>query len=120
MADEGGDGVPDSIRLDRWLWYARFFRSRTLAARACADGAIRIDGVAGGRAHAAVRSGQVLTFVQGHHIRVIEVVALGTRRGPASEARSLYRDRAPPLPKDARPENAPENALPRRGIGRAR
>lgn len=90
-------------RLDKWLWQARFFKTRSLAAKVCAAGSIRIDGVPTQKAHAAIRPGMVLTFVQGRHIRVIEIVSLGERRGPASEAQGLYRDLQPPTPEAALP-----------------
>ncbi len=86
----------DILRLDKWLWYARFFKSRTLATRLCASGRLRINGSIVKKAHCAVRPGDVLTFPRGPHIRVIQVVALGTRRGPATEARALYEDLQPP------------------------
>jgi len=98
------ESAPDRIRLDKWLWHARFAKTRSLAARLCADGRIRIDGTVVDKPAAPIRPGQVLTFAQGRHVRVIEVVALGVRRGPATEARTLYRDLAPP---------APETAIPR-------
>ena len=82
----------DAIRLDKWLWQARFFKSRALASRLCAAGRVRIDGVKVEKAHFAVRPGQVLTFPQGRRIRVVRVLALGTRRGPAKEAARLFED----------------------------
>ena len=90
-------------RIDKWLWHARFFKSRTQASALCAGGKVRVDGTAVAKAHAPVRPGQVLTFVQGRHVRVIKVLAIGTRRGPASEARSLYEDLSPPQPETAMP-----------------
>ncbi len=85
----------DSVRLDKWLWHARFFKSRTLASRLCAAGRVRIDGEKVTKAHATVRLGQVLTFPQARDIRVVRVVEIGTRRGPATEARTLYEELAP-------------------------
>ena len=91
----------DSIRLDKWLWQARFFKSRTFAARLCAEGRVRVDGVPVDKAHYALRVGSVLTFPQMRRIRVVRVLALGERRGPAAEARALYDDLtdAPPVPR---------------------
>jgi ribosome-associated heat shock protein Hsp15 len=82
----------DGMRIDKWLWHARFFKSRTMATRLCQDGRVRIDGVVIGKANTPVYPGNVLTFPQARDIRVVRVLALGTRRGPASEARLLYED----------------------------
>jgi ribosome-associated heat shock protein Hsp15 len=100
------DDAPDRIRLDKWLWHARFAKTRSLAARLCADG-IRIDGVRVEKPGTGVRPGQVLTFTLGRHVRVIELVAVGVRRGPAEEARTLYRDLAPPAAETAIPRDLP-------------
>ncbi len=86
----------ETLRIDRWLWYARFFKSRTLAGKLCAGGRIRLNGTAIGKSHATLRTGDVLTFPQGRDIRVIKVLSLGTRRGPAAEAQALYEDLQPP------------------------
>jgi ribosome-associated heat shock protein Hsp15 len=85
----------DGLRLDKWLWHARFYKSRTLAAAACSSGRIRINGVPIAKSHRQLKTGDVLTFPHGSHIRIIRVLALGSRRGPASEARLLYQDLAP-------------------------
>jgi ribosome-associated heat shock protein Hsp15 len=82
-------------RVDKWLWCARFFKSRTLAAKACHDGRIRVAGQGATKAHHAVKVGDVLTFPLGPNIRVVRVVALAIRRGPSAEARTLYQDLAP-------------------------
>ena len=91
------------IRLDKWLWQARFFKSRTLASKMCAAGKVRVDGTVTVKPDHIVRVGNVLTFPQARDIRVVRVEALGTRRGPATEARTLYSelDAAAP-PQDAR------------------
>ena len=89
----------DGRRLDKWLWFARFCKSRTLASKLCAAGKVRIGGELVHKAHYLVRLGDVLTFPQGAHIRVIRVVQLGVRRGPATEARTLYEDLCPPVPR---------------------
>lgn len=81
-----------ALRMDKWLWQARFFKSRALASRVCIGGRVRVDGVKINKAHFAVRMGQVLTFPQGRQIRVVRVIALGVRRGPAKEASLLYED----------------------------
>ena len=87
-----------SLRVDKWLWYARFLKSRTLAARLCASRRLRINGTTVTKPHHALKAGDVLTFPLGRHIRVIRVSTLGARRGPATEARTLYEDLEPPRP----------------------
>jgi ribosome-associated heat shock protein Hsp15 len=105
-----------SQRLDRWLWFARFFKSRTLATRLCTSGRLRINGTATAKAHHAVRVGDVLTFPRGRDVRVVRVAALGERRGPAPEARTLYDDLEPPQPRSSG-KGAP---APRRDAGSGR
>jgi ribosome-associated heat shock protein Hsp15 len=82
----------DGLRLDKWLWQARFFKTRPLAAQLAQKGRIRINQVRVSKPHYRLRPGDVLTFPQGHTIRVVRVLALGTRRGPASEAQAMYED----------------------------
>jgi len=82
--------VEDGIRLDKWLWYARFFKSRGLASAICVQGKVRIDGQVVRKAHYVVRVGNVLTFPKAREVRVVRVEALGTRRGPATEAQAMY------------------------------
>jgi ribosome-associated heat shock protein Hsp15 len=106
-----------TLRLDKWLWHARFARTRSLAAKLVAGARFRINGNPTEKAHHAVRSGDVLTFALGPHIRVIKVVALGVRRGPAPEAQLLYEDLDPPKPKEATPAE-PSVATRDDGAGR--
>lgn len=87
-----GEPGEDGLRLDKWLWHARFCKSRSLAAELAEKGRIRINRVPVSKPHYRLRPGDVLTFPQGSTIRVVRVLALGTRRGPASEARTLYED----------------------------
>ncbi len=94
MAEAASPGKPraDRQRIDKWLWRARFFKTRGLATGLAGSGRLRIN-----REHVAkpahpVRPGDVLTFPQGDRIRVIRIEALGHRRGPAPEARALYTD----------------------------
>ena len=89
------DGAGDKIRLDKWLWHARFFKTRSLAAKICKARKVRINGDVCTKSAATVMPGDVLTFPQGPHVRVAKILAVGTRRGPAPEAQSLYEDLAP-------------------------
>ena len=97
----------EKLRVDKWLWHARFFKTRSLAASRVKTGAVRINGTVTHKPSSNVSHGDVLTFAQGDHIRVIQIDALGTRRGPAPEAQALYTDLSPPEPrsKDKPPEN---------------
>jgi ribosome-associated heat shock protein Hsp15 len=81
-------------RLDKWLWCARFLRGRTDCAALAAAGGLRINRQPTDKPHARLRVGDVLTFVLRGDVRVVEVLALAVRRGPASEARLLYRELA--------------------------
>jgi ribosome-associated heat shock protein Hsp15 len=93
--------VSPSLRLDKWLWFARFFKSRTLASEFCAAGRIRIGHKVITKAHHPVRPGDVLTFSLSGRVRVIRVAALAARRGSAAVARALYDDLTPPQPQTA-------------------
>lgn len=97
-----------TLRADKWLWYARFFKSRSLATQLCQAGKLRLSGLGVVKPHHKVKPGDVLTFPQGHHIRVIRIVALGSRRGPASEAQALYEDLKPPAPESKLPAGTPD------------
>ena len=89
------------LRIDKWLWQARFFKTRSLAAKLVQSGKLRLNGDRISKPSRMVGEGDVLTFPKALDTRVIEVRALGTRRGPAPEAQGLYRDLAPPEPKPA-------------------
>jgi ribosome-associated heat shock protein Hsp15 len=80
----------DSLRLDKFLWFARIVKTRALAQTLAEAGRIRIAGRLIDRAHAPVRVGDVLSFAQRGQVRVLRIEALPTRRGPAAEAQALY------------------------------
>jgi len=88
------DGTAASMRIDRFLWFARLARSRSVAQAMAAAGTMRLDGRRVDRAHLPVRVGSVLAFVQGGTVRVVRIAALPKRRGPATEAATLYLDLA--------------------------
>jgi ribosome-associated heat shock protein Hsp15 len=84
----------DACRIDVWLWRARFFKTRSLAARIVEDGGVRLSR-GGARSSVdkpsrSVRPGDILAFAQGQRWLAVKVEALGERRGPAPEARGLY------------------------------
>ena len=90
-------------RLDKWLWQARFFKTRGLATKLVSAGNVRVDGDRVSKPSYALRAGVTLTFAQSRRVRVIRVEALATRRGPAPEAQTLYTDLTPP--EDPVPQN---------------
>jgi ribosome-associated heat shock protein Hsp15 len=86
-----------SLRLDQWLWFARFAKSRSRASRLCTAGAVTVNGLLVRRASHAIRVGDTVVVVQGVLVRTIRVKALGERRGPTAEARTLYDEATMPL-----------------------
>ena len=82
----------DWQRLDKWLWCARFMRARSDCADLVARGSIRINRQATDKAHARLRIGDVLTVPVHNSVRVVRVLSLAARRGPAAEARLLYEE----------------------------
>ncbi len=98
----GKNQMPD-VRIDKWLWAARFFKSRTLAATACNGGKVHVNGDAA-KPSKTVRPGDMLRVTLPRIRRIVRVTALAERRGGASEAAVLYEDLTPPPPpREARP-----------------
>ena len=91
-------GSPDSIRVDKWLWAARVFKTRSLASAACDGGKVDINDDAAKPARH-VRAGDLIkvTLLRGRR-RILKVAAVGDRRGSAAIARMLYEDLTPPEP----------------------
>jgi ribosome-associated heat shock protein Hsp15 len=96
----------DKFRLDKWLWQARFVKSRSLAAGLVTGGHVRVNGQRAAKPAHGVQPGDVLTFPQGDRIRVVRILAPATRRGPATEAATLYDDMSPPPEKKEIPQAA--------------
>ncbi|HEY0043015.1 MAG TPA: RNA-binding S4 domain-containing protein [Allosphingosinicella sp.] len=91
--------MADSLRLDKFLWFARIVKTRGLAQVLAEEGRLRIDGRVIDKAHAAVKVGDVLSFALRGTVRILRIEALPARRGPPAEARALYTDlSAPPAP----------------------
>jgi ribosome-associated heat shock protein Hsp15 len=81
----------ESVRIDKWLWHARFYKTRGLAQQAACSGMLRLNNARVEKASVSVKPGDVLTVPRGQReISVVRVHALGVRRGPAPEARALY------------------------------
>lgn len=93
--DDADDDTPGSQRIDKWLWFARIVKSRTLAARLVADGKLRVNRVRVAKPSYAIKPGDVLTATVNRNVRVLRIDAIGGRRGPASEAKTLYTDLTP-------------------------
>lgn len=91
-------------RVDKWLWHARFFKTRGVAAKVVTGGHLRLNGNRIAKGSVLVGVGDTLTFPQAERIKVIRINAIGLRRGPAPEAQTLYEDLTPPeekIPKTA-------------------
>jgi ribosome-associated heat shock protein Hsp15 len=93
--DEHSDAATESTppgtqRLDKWLWFARILKSRTLAAQLVEDGKVRVNRVRASKPSQAVRSGDVLTIAVRGRVQLLRVLGVADRRGPPAEARMLY------------------------------
>lgn len=112
--DESGAG--GSQRLDKWLWFARVVKSRTLAATLIGEGKFRVNGARVDKPSTVVKTGDVVMSTALRSVRVVRVTAIGKRRGPAAEAQQLYDDLTPPAP--PREEAASAAAARESGAGR--
>ncbi len=88
------------IRLDKWLWHARFCKTRGLAAKLCETGLLKLNEHTIVKPSQPVKPGDLLEVPRGKHFMTIEILGPGTRRGPATEAAALYRE---PNPGQRRP-----------------
>ncbi len=113
-------GDAPRLRVDKWLWYARFFKTRSLATRVVSEGRVRLNAARIENPAQTVQAGDVLTFPQARAVRVVRVLALGARRGPAPEAAALYEDlgqpTAPRATSGPRPTKKDRRGLPPKGI----
>lgn len=105
-------------RIDKWLFFARVVKSRSLAAKLAQSGRVRVNRDKTDQASHQLKPGDVLTITLDRQVLVYKVVDCGTRRGPAEEARALYEDMSPPpVPKDAA---LPDAIAPLRDAGAGR
>lgn len=111
-------GTPGTQRLDKWLWFARVIRSRTQAAGLVTEGRVRVNRERAVKPSHVLRPGDVVTVTVGPRVRVLEVVEPGERRGPATEAQSLYRDLTPPREQESSAGVA--SVMPSRDAGAGR
>lgn len=96
MAEQSITTQP-AVRLDRWLWAARFYKSRALAAEACDGGKVKVNGYTA-KTHKPVRIGDMVSLTHPSGRKELKVLAFSERRGPAPQARLLYEDLSPPPP----------------------
>ena len=82
--------MTERTRIDKWLWHARFYRSRALAQQAAESGLVRLNGTRVEKSGHGVKPGDVLTVPQGCQVVAVRILALAARRGPAREAQALY------------------------------
>ena len=84
--------MTEKIRLDIWLWYARFYKSRSLSSKAILSGKLRVNSIKIIKPASKVKINDVLTINHVNTVRIIQIQSIGARRGPASEAQALYKD----------------------------
>lgn len=82
--------MTERVRIDKWLWHARFFKSRALASEAASSGLIRLNGARVVKPGVGLKAGDVVTVPRGRDVAVVRVTAFGVRRGPAREGQTLY------------------------------
>ena len=97
----------EAQRIDKWLWHARFAKTRTAAQKLAISGQIRVNRDKNDSASRIVKIGDVLTVAQGSVVRVVRIAGIGERRGPATEAQRLYDEVTPPLKSTAPAAPAP-------------
>jgi ribosome-associated heat shock protein Hsp15 len=91
VTDTGRDKCRiDKCRIDKWLWHARFCKTRPIAQTQAETGRIRLNGNRVVKSSVCVRVGDVMVLPAGGEVVALRVLGLGERRGPASEARTLY------------------------------
>lgn len=96
--DEDAPQSGGQQRLDKWLWFARVLKSRTLAATAVAEGRVRLNKARVVKPAQSVKPGDVLTIALREKVLILKVLDPGARRGPAAEARLLFEDLSPAVP----------------------
>jgi ribosome-associated heat shock protein Hsp15 len=115
MSEHAGEGEPAGVRLDVWLWAARFFKTRSLAKQAIAGGKVDVNGAAAKPARL-LHAGERVRVTRGEDRFEIDVVALAEVRGPASAAQRLYRETE--AGRTAREQAAEQRRLERSGYAR--
>lgn len=114
--------APSRQRIDKWLWCARFFKTRTLAARVVDSGGVRLTRSGQtqrvDKPSTSIAPGDRLSFLRGERQIIVEVVMTADRRGPAPEAATLYIDHSPPPPPRDSDDSAADSGMRDKGAGR--
>ena len=105
-------------RVDKWLWFSRIVKTRTQASELVSTGKLRVNKLKVSKPSHTVKAGDVLTFTHHTRLKVIQVVAIGARRGPAPEAQALYEDLSPPVEKSTEGPRSGEPGHRESGAGR--
>ncbi len=105
-------------RVDKWLWFSRIVKTRTLASELVSTGKLRVNKLKISKPSHAVQAGDVLTFTHFGRLRVIQIAAIGARRGPAPEAQALYEDLSPPEEKSGEEARTNDPGHRESGAGR--
>ena len=113
-----GSEPTSKLRVDKWLWYARILKTRTLAASCVKTGKVRVNQEKITSPSRNLVPGDVLTVTLPRQIKILKVVELGTRRGPATEAQLLYEDMSPAPVKKNPTEQPAKQAVRDEGAGR--
>jgi len=127
--EEEAPATGETQRIDKWLWFARLIKTRTLAAEFVAAGKVRLNRARIEKPGHAVRIGDMLTVTLNRRVRLIKVAGLGQRRGPSAAALALYEELTAPadtpkplaqsrlqIPSSQQGETGPGRRLP--GSGR--
>ena len=102
--------MTEKIRLDTWLWYARFYKSRSLSSKAILSGKLRVNSIKIIKPASKVKINDVLTINHVNTVRIIQIQSIGSRRGPASEAQALYNDLSPDVTAAAKSKDVSEKS----------
>lgn len=113
----GPDIGSGTQRLDKWLWFARVVKTRTLAASLILGGKVRVNRVRADKPSQPVRPGDVITVTAHSRVRILKVAAAGERRGSATVAQALYEDLTPQMPT---PDAQGDPGTPQRDPGAGR
>jgi ribosome-associated heat shock protein Hsp15 len=115
---DDASGGSAARRVDQWLWFARVMKSRTLAAQLVATGKVRVNRDRIDKPSYGLKVGDVVTVTAHARVRVLKVAALGQRRGPPSEAATLFTDLTPPAAPQAETKASAPPAARDPGAGR--